>query len=227
MTTAKPPAGFEMRRPARSFLRTTRDVLLTPARFFGDVRGEASYAGPVVYAVVCQVAAVLLAGLYDFARTTAGDGAGEISVLGIDGAAGALLWGLWLLGLAPLYALVTLAVGAGVYQLLVVLLVGRRNGGYGSTLRVTGYLSAISLVIWMPVVGLLAGLWGVWVNAAGLKELHSTTTTRAVLVAAVPYVLALVWSIFTILSGQTVFWEFLVGGGTNFPTTEDPLLPAA
>lgn len=223
MTAAKPPVGFELRRPAGSFVSSTRDVLLRPARFFGGLRVEASYAGPVVYAVACQVLAVCLAGLYDFARVAAGEGIDTVSVVGIEGAAGALLWVLWLLGFAPLYALLSLAVGAAVYQLLVLLFVGRRNAGYGATLRVTAYLSAMALVIWMPVLGFLAGPWGVWVNATGLREFHATTTARAGLVAAIPYVLALAWSIFTVASGQTNFWEFLLGGGTNFPTRDDPL----
>lgn len=231
MTAAKPPVGFEVRRPAGSFVSSTRDVLLRPARFFGGLRVEASYAGPVLYAVACQVLAVCLAGFYDFARVATGVAAGvaagggidAVSVVGIEGAAGALLWVLWLLGLAPLYALTSLVVGAAVYQLLVLLLVGRRNAGYGATLRVTAYLSAMALIVWMPVLGFLAGPWGVWVNATGLREFHATTTARAGLVAAIPYVLALAWSVYSISSGQTTWWEFLVGGGTNFPTRDNPL----
>lgn len=220
---ARSSAGLDPRQPIGSFASSTRGVLLEPARFFADLRGEVSYAGPVLYALACQLLAVLLAGLYDFGRAAAtGDLAG-VSVVGTEGAAGALLWVLWLLGLAPLYAFATLFVGAAVYQLLVLICVGRRNAGYGATLRVTAYLSSISLLVWMPVVGLLAGPWGVWINAVGIRELHQTTTNRALLVAAIPYALSVSWSAFWVLSGQSTFGEYLFGGGTMFPTRDDPL----
>jgi hypothetical protein len=85
--------------------------------------------------------------------------------------------------------LVVLFAGAAVYQLLVRL-----------------------------VLGLLVGPWDVWITASGLKRFHSTTTARVVLVAAVPYVFSLVYSVLWVASGQSTFWEFLFGGGTMFPT---------
>lgn len=210
-------SGFELERPAGSFFAATRGVLLSPKRFFGGVRTEVSFAGPVIYAVACGAIAVLVAGVYDFARAAAGGTLDEVSVVGNEGPAGAVLWVLWLLGLSPLYACGTLVVGAAVYQLLVRLVVGRRNAGYGQTLRVDAYLSALSLVLWIPVLGLLVGPWGVWMMAAGLREVHATTTARAVLVAAIPYVFSTSWVIFSIASGQSTLAEVVFGGGTMFP----------
>lgn len=217
MTAAKSPFGFKPERPVGSFLAATRGVLLCPARFFGAVRWEGSFAGPVTYAVACQALAVLVAGTYDLVFAAASGTLDEVSVVGNEGAAGAVLWVLWLLGLSPLYALATLVVGAAVYQILVRLLVGPGSGGYGATLRVTGYLSAMSLLVWMPVLGLLAGPWGVWAMAAGLREVHSTTTARAVLVAAIPYAFSVAGTILLIASGQSTPTDVLLGGGTMFP----------
>ena len=222
MTAAeKTPSGFDTGRPFGSFVAATRRVLLDPKGFFADVRREDSLAGPVVYTVVCHLLAVLLAGVYDFGRAAATGTLGGISVVGYEGAAGALVWVLWLLGLSVPYALVTLVIGAGVYHLLLLLFAGRRNAGFGATLRVTGYLSAISLLLWLPVLGLLAGLWGVWINATGLGELHPTTTARALAVAIIPYLLATAWAVFWVASGQTTPVEFVLGGGTMFPRGND------
>lgn len=222
-TAAESPAGFDPGRPAGSFATTTREVLLHPARFFAAVRGEATFAGPVLYALACHALAVLFAGAYDFALAVGAGTVDDITVLETEGVAGGVLWILFLLGLTPLYVLGVLFVGAAIYQLLVRLLVGKRNAGYGATLRVTAYLSAVALLVWMPVLGLLIGPWGVWINAVGLRRFHATTTTRAVLVATVPYVLALSWSVFSVASGNSTFWEFVLGGGTMYPTEKNPL----
>ncbi len=222
MTAAKrTPPGFDTKRPFGSFVVATREVLLDPARFFAAVRREDSYSGPVIFAVLCQLLAVLLAGVYDLGRAAVTGTLGGISVVGYEGAAGAALWVLWLLGLSVPYALAALFLKAGVYHLLVLLFVGRGNAGFGATLRVTGYLSAILLLLWLPALGLLAGLWGVWVNTAGLKELHSTTTVRAGPIAIIPYVFATAWAVFWIASGQSTLAEFVFGGGTMFPRGDD------
>lgn len=121
-----------------------------------------------------------------------------------------------MLVLSPLLALIALYVFAAVYQLLVRLVVGRENGGYEATVRVTAYLSAIQLLVWVPLLGLLVGLWGVWVNAAGIREVHSTTTARAVLVAGIPYVLSAAWT-GVVLAGPATLPEVLLSTGGFFP----------
>lgn len=214
---AKRDPGFDPERPVGSFVTATRGDLLAPERFFDAVRREDSFAGPVVYAVACKMVATLLAGIYDLGRVAVNGTLGDVSVAGYEGLPGAVLWVLWLLGLSVPYALVLLVVGAGVYQLLLRLVVGRGNAGYGATLRVDGYLSAIALLLWLPALGLLAGVWGVWVNTVGLREVHSTTTARAPTVAAITYVLATGWAVYWVASGHTTLAEFVLGGGTMFP----------
>ncbi len=109
---------------------SSRALLRRPARG-GLVRRARDHA-----AVACGVIGTLAAGAYDFALAVVVGPLDEVSVVGTEGAAGAVLWVLWLLGLSPLYALGTLVVGAAVYQVLVHLVVGPRNAGYGETLRV-------------------------------------------------------------------------------------------
>ena len=65
------------------------------------------------------------------------------------------------------------------------------------------------------------GPWGVWVNAAGIRQLHRTTTTRALLVAAVPYAISLALLAGQAASGGLSPSELLLGGGlrSTVPTT--------
>jgi hypothetical protein len=62
------------------------------------------------------------------------------------------------------------------------------------------YTSAVDLLSWIPVLGLLAGLYGVYVAAAGLREMHGTTSPRALLAVLVPYLLSLAWSVYDLWS---------------------------
>ncbi len=210
-------SDFEPRRPLGSFLATTRAVLLSPARFFAGVSREGPLSRPVLYAVACTAIYFLLAEVSYLLLIAARGELPEVSALGATGLAGALLFALLLFVLSPLFALLGLYVSAAFYQLLVRLFIGRENGGYEATLRVGAYLSALGLLSWVPILGTLVGLWGVWVNVAGLREVHSTTTARAVLVAGIPFVLSTAWTISLVVTGQTTLADVLLASGGFFP----------
>lgn len=90
---------------------------------------------------------------------------------------------------------------------------GRDNSGYYATLRAGAYVSAVALLSWLPVVGLLAGLWGTWVHAVGLRELHATTTARALIVSAVPFAVSVAFLVGPVVTGEVSPAELLLGGG--------------
>lgn len=105
--------------------------------------------------------------------------------------------------LLPLFALLGLYVGALIQHLFVMIFVRQRRN-FEATLRVVAYGSALSLLSWIPVVGYVATFYLIYVYTMGFKELHSASTTRALLAALVPALLSLsfaILSIFIVPSG--------------------------
>ena len=62
---------------------------------------------------------------------------------------------------------------------------GSENSGFRATFRVLAYAAVVNLVSWIPILGLLVGLYGLYLQIVGLREVHETTTGRAVLVLVV------------------------------------------
>jgi hypothetical protein len=88
--------------------------------------------------------------------------------------------------LAPIGGTIGLFIFAAIAHLLVMLFVGEGNSGYESTFRVVSYVSVTSLVNWIPIIGGLLALYGLYLAIVGIKEMHSTTTGRAALVVVLP-----------------------------------------
>lgn len=211
---SSPSGDFEPQRPVGSFLAVTREVLLSPTRFFSTIRREGLLSGPVLYAVLCATLVVPLGGAYDVLLLALRGNLGEFSVLGgLAGLRGALAAGLLLLLLSPLVALLGLYVGSAVSQILVRVVVGRANAGYYATFRAGAYVSAVALLSWIPLIGILAGVWGTWVHALALREMHGTTTTRALVVAAIPFAVSAALVAGWVIAGETTPTEVLLGGG--------------
>ena len=89
--------------------------------------------------------------------------------------------------------------GAAIQHFFVFLFVRERRGYWG-TFPVVAYGSAISLLSWIPVLGYLATLYGVYVTTVGLREAHATSTTRALLAALVPALFGLAAAAMTFLA---------------------------
>jgi hypothetical protein len=66
------------------------------------------------------------------------------------------------------------------------LIVGSRNSGFEATFRVGAYAAVTSLVSWIPFIGGILALYGIYLGIVGIREMHNTTTGKAALVVLIP-----------------------------------------
>lgn len=191
--------GFRVSEPLRSFPATVRRVLLEPVGFFRNMARADSLWNPLVFAVVCALISSLLTYLAapraPFAGPEGGFG-GLFAGIGDRSLVSLAALVLVVLLLAPLFVVLVLYIGAAIYQVLVGIFVGRENAGFDATLRVYAYTGAVELLTWIPVAGYAASLYGFFLAFLGFREVHGTTTGRALGVVLVPL----------------VFWVFLLVG---------------
>jgi hypothetical protein len=159
---------FDLSRPVESFLATARGVALRPRDFFAALPRSANYLSPLVFSLICTEIAALLAGILGLSQGG-----------GIAGLIGHLITG-------AIFAAIVLFVVAAIAQFLVSRIVGPINAGYAATFRVVAYSSVTDLVSWIPVIGTLISLYGVYLAIVGIREVHQTTTGKAALVVLIP-----------------------------------------
>jgi hypothetical protein len=114
-----------------------------------------------------------------------GDTAGEALAGGVVGFVLTVI-------LSPIYTAVGLLIGAGIYHLFVLLLVRPGNAGFEATFRVVCYVAAIQLISWIPIVNIVAAIYGVVLSVFGIREVHATSTGRAVAIVLIPVAVVLV-----------------------------------
>jgi hypothetical protein len=57
---------------------------------------------------------------------------------------------------------------------------------------VAAYTQVTSLVNWIPILGPLLALYGLYLSILGIREVHGTTTGKAALVVLIPFAVVLV-----------------------------------
>lgn len=172
---------YDLSNPVNSFLDVVRRVVTTPAEFFSGIPRRGNFLSPLVFALICALVSAVLGGLLRLAwRSEAiggvrfeGEGLGFLEFLGT------VLW-------APVGSTIGLLIVAGIAHLLVMLFVGDANAGFEATFRVACYAAVTNLVNWIPFIGGLLALYGLYLAVVGIREVHATTTGKAALVVLLP-----------------------------------------
>jgi hypothetical protein len=199
--------GFDLSNPANSFVDVARRVVLQPVRFFGGLPRDQNLLNPLVFALVCIVVSAILSGLLVLLGVQQNPGFNPNpqnaipSTFAPTSALASILF-------APIGGAIGIFVAAAIQQLLVRLVVGENNQGFASTFKVASYTQVTALVNWVPIIGPLVALYGLYLSIMGIREIHGTTTGKAALVVLIPFlvvlvvaVIALAWVGFT-LSNQ-------------------------
>jgi hypothetical protein len=185
---------FNYQDPVQSFLNAVRGVVTAPVDFFRGIRRQGDFVNPLIFAIICYEVAAILGGLLSLVGVSMG---------GTEG------FGSFIIGiiLAPIFASIGLFIGAGILHLLVMLIVGSGNSGFEGTFRVSAYSSVTSLVSWIPFIGWIASLYGIYLAIMGMREVHNTTTGRAALVVLIPAVVVFLLALLLIAAiGAAIFF---------------------
>jgi hypothetical protein len=148
----------------------------------------------LIFAIICYEVSAILGGLLGLVGVGMGDAQG---------------FGSFLIGiiLAPIGAAIGLFIGAGILHLLVMLIVGSRNAGYEGTFRVGAYSAVTTLVSWIPIIGLIASLYGIYLAIMGIREVHNTSTGKAAIVVLIPAVVVFLLVVLIIaVIGAAIFF---------------------
>jgi len=178
-----------------ALIETTRGVLLAPARFFEDMPTAGGIGGPLLYGVVLQYVAGVVAVLYQFLWLRLGGGG--VDLRQFQGTPFEpmmeFLTGPWMIAvqlvLGPVFALMGLFVQAGICH-LGLLLVGGAKQGFEATLRVVAYASAGSLLVLIPLCGqYMVGIYVLVLTIIGVSRAHGIGGGRATAGVLLPWVL--------------------------------------
>jgi hypothetical protein len=191
-------ADFDYRQLVPSFIETVREVLFNPVNFFRSIRREGDFLNPLLFAILCSLITAVIGGFLSLIISLA---TGE----GFGGAVASLFINLVMI---PIGTTLGLFIGAAIYHLMVLIVVRPSHAGYEATFRAVAYASAVQAVgflAFIPFLGivvvLVIAIYNVVLSVIGLREVHTTTTGRAIAVVLLP---VLVIGLLVLLVGLTI-----------------------
>jgi hypothetical protein len=197
-------ADYDLSNPVESFADVVRRVVLQPVGFFAGLPRRGSLLNPLVFALICTEIAAIVGGILSLAGVggafVTGYGFQVPENQGLGEFIGSVVF-------APVGSAIGVFVVAGIAHLLVRLVVGATNAGFGATFRVAAYTSVTSLVSWIPFVGGLLALYGIYLSVVGIREMHNTTTGKALVVVVLPVIVIVVLALLGLLVAGAIFFS--------------------
>jgi hypothetical protein len=197
---------YNLSDPVDSFTDVARRVILQPTGFFAGMPRGGALLNPLVFAVICIELSALLSALLVLAGVQQNPGFNPNpqnalpSVFTPGSALASII-------VAPIFGAIGLFIAAAIQQLLVRLVVGPANSGFASTFRVASYTQVTGLVNWIPVIGPLLSLYGLYLAIVGIREAHGTTTGKAALVILIPFAVVLVVALIVLVAAGFAFFN--------------------
>lgn len=197
---------YDLSNPAGSFVDVVRRVALQPVRFFAGMPRSGPLLNPLIFALISIEISAILSALLVLAGAQENPGfnpnpQNALPSVFTPGSALASIV------LAPILGAIGLLIAAAIQQLLVRLIVGTSNSGFAATFRVASYTQVTGLVNWIPIVGPLLSLYGLYLAIVGIRETHNTTTGKAALVILIPFAVVLVVALIVLVAAGFAFFS--------------------
>lgn len=156
-----------------NYVDTLKKVLTNPESFYSEMPTEGGYQEPLTFAAINFAIFGLLSGI--IAIILSGAGAGSI----VSTLIGAVIGGIVGLFIGGIILLIFFKVFGG-------------TGSYEGTVRILSYSSAVQVFGWIPVIGMIVSLYGIWLTIVGGKHVHNLTTVKSAIAVLLPLVILIV-----------------------------------
>jgi hypothetical protein len=153
-----------------NYVDTLKKVLTDPEGFYSEMPKEGGYQEPLTFAAINFAILGLLSGIV--AVLLKGAGAGSI----VSTLVGAVIGGIVGLFIVGIILFIFFKIFGG-------------SGGYEGTVRILSYSSAVQVFAWIPAIGWIISLYGIWLNIVGGKHVHNLTTVKSAIAVILPVVI--------------------------------------
>ena len=149
-----------------SFIKVMKTVLVKPNDFYQHMPTTGGFSPPFVFLVVCLGVSGILAAI----------------IAGVD---------VFLFLKLLIFGAIFSFIGAGILHLIAQQFF-EGKGAYEGVYRTVAYAGVVNLLTWIPVVGFLAGLYGLYLQIVGLEKVHKITAGQAVITVLIAFAVYLI-----------------------------------
>lgn len=177
------------------YIETWKEVIQRPSDFYRKMPTTGGYADPLTFAAISYIIYGLLIALFN--RGMMG------GMYGYSGGAGGFSLSMVIMAaiMMPIGGIISIFIGAAIIYIIYKVLGG--TGTYEGTVRFVSYATAVLVLSWIPIIGWIVGLYGIYLYIVGGMFVHNVSMGRSAIAVLLPTLL--VFLLVIILAGLVAF----------------------
>jgi hypothetical protein len=168
-----------------NYIETWKEVIQRPSDFYGRMPTTGGYADPLTFAAVSYIIYGILSAIISGMFGARGFGFSFVLATAIG---------------TPIFGIIFLFIVAAISNFIYNMLGG--TGSYEGTLRFMSYASAPMVLSWIPLLGLIAGIYGLYLNIVGGTYVHNVSMGKSAIAVLLPAILIVI--VFIVIAGLAI-----------------------
>lgn len=173
------------------YIETWKEVMQSPSDFYREMPKTGGYADPLTFAaisfIIYALLTALLTVLFGHAMYMGGMYGGMYDGM-YGGARGFGFFAILMTVIfTPIAGIISLFIEAAILYIIYKILGG--TGSYEGTVRFICYATAVLVLSWIPFLGWIIGIYGIYLYIVGGMYVHDVSMTRSVIAVLLPVLL--------------------------------------
>ncbi|MDD3316203.1 MAG: YIP1 family protein [Methanosarcina sp.] len=173
------------------YIETWKEVMQSPSDFYREMPKTGGYADPLTFAAISFIIYALLTALltvfFGHAMYMGGIYGGMYDGM-YGGARGFGFFAILMTVIfTPIAGIISLFIEAAILYIIYKILGG--TGSYEGTVRFICYATAVLVLSWIPFLGWIIGIYGIYLYIVGGMYVHDVSMTRSVIAVLLPVLL--------------------------------------
>ena len=189
------------------YIGTWKEVMQRPSDFYRRMPETGGYADPLTFAAISLIIYALLTAFLTvlFGRQMYMEGMyggmydgmyGEVRGLGFFAILMSVI-------ITPIIGIISLFIEAAILYVIYKVLGG--SGSYEGTVRFISYATAVLVLSWIPVIGWIVGIYGIYLYIVGGMHVHDVSMLRSAVAIFLPVLLVILLMIIVAMAGILAF----------------------
>jgi hypothetical protein len=167
------------------YIETWKEVIQRPSDFYRKMPTTGGYAEPLTFAAISYIIYWFLTALFN--RGMIG------SMYGYSGARLGFSIAILTAILALIMSIISIFIGAAILFVIYKVLGG--SGTYEGTVRFVSYATAIMVVVWIPLIGWIFGLYEIYLYIVGGMVVHEVSMVKSAIAVLLPTVIVILLAV--------------------------------
>jgi hypothetical protein len=169
------------------YIGTWKEVMFRPSDFYRRMPKDGGYGEPLTFAAINFIISALLTGLLTllFARemymgSMYGGMYGSNQEFGLGSLIVTVI-------MTPIGGIIGIFIGAAILYIVFKILGG--DGTYEGTVRFVSYATAVLVLSWIPIIGWVMGIYGIYLQIVGGMHVHNVSMIKSAIAVLLPAIL--------------------------------------